>query len=354
MSLLYLEPLEVEMKLAQKVFNRHFERDNKLASEYDERRRKLMLTDIQYNLKIVNIAVKYGSEALLTDYAGWIYKLLVSRMNDLPPDRIKDQMITHYRIMAEVLNEEMSREDNKETAYYLDLAIQATEEAAAEESASTLPTQTELAGLRSQYLQHLLEGKKQEAIALINKAVEQGTPLENIYLEVFQDAMYEVGNLWHQGKITVDKEHYCTAVTQNAMAQFYPKIFSTPRKGLTLIACCVGNELHEMGIRMLCDLFELNGWDCIYLGAAVPVESIKKSIEENKPQLIALSVTMPHFLDQCKELIDALRNDGHYQDYKIAVGGRIFQLAPDLYKKWGVDVSTQSALELIEWANQNF
>ncbi len=130
MSLLYLEPLEVEMKLAQKVFNRHFERDNKLASEYDERRRKLMRTDIQYNLKIVNIAVKYGSEMLLTDYAVWIYKLLASRMDDLPPDRIKDQMITHYRIMAEVLNEEISWEDNKETTYYLDLAIQATEEAA--------------------------------------------------------------------------------------------------------------------------------------------------------------------------------------------------------------------------------
>ncbi len=354
MSLLYLDPLEVEMKLAQKIFNRHFERDNKLDSEYDERRKKLMLTDIQYNLKIVNMAVKYGSETLLTDYAVWIYKLLVSRMNDLPPDRIKDQMITHYRIIAEVLNEEMSRGDKKKTTYYLDLAIQATEEATAEEPVSALPVQTELAGLRSQYLQYLLEGKKQDAISLINKAVEQGMPLEKIYLEVFQDAMYEVGNLWHQGKIKVDKEHYCTAVTQNAMAQFYSKIFSTPRKGLTLIACCVGNELHEMGIRMLCDLFELNGWDCIYLGAAVPFESIKKSIEENKPQLIALSVTMPHFLDQCKELIDALRNDGHYQDYKIAVGGRIFQLAPDLYKKWGVDLSTQNALELIKWANQNF
>ncbi len=354
MSLLYLNSLEIEMKLAQKIFDRHFERDSKLAAEYDERRKKLMLTDIQYNLKILQTTINYDSEMLLKDYAKWIYELLVNRMKDLTEDRIKAQMIMHYEIMKEVLSEEMATEDSKKAAYYLDLAIKTTEEAAEETPASTSPAQTELAGLRSQYLQHLLEGKKQDAITLVNKAVEQGTPLGKIYLEVFQDAMYEVGSLWHQGKITVDKEHYCTAVTQNAMAQFYSKIFTTPRKGLTLIACCVGNELHEMGVRMLCDLFELNGWDCVYLGAAVPVESIRKSIEENKPHLIALSVTMPHFLDDCKALIDSLKSESHYQDYKIAVGGRTFQMAPDLYEKWGVDIYTRDALELIEWANQNF
>lgn len=354
MSLLYLDSLETEMKLAQQIFNRHFELDSALDKEYDERRKKLMLTDILYNLKILQTAMNYGSAMLLTDYAKWICQLLIHRMRDLGEDRVKEQMVTHYNIMKEALAVEMSEKNSAEASYYLDLAIKATQEAAEEPAALTETARTELAGLRSQYLQSLLDGKKQDAIALVNNAVDQGTPLEKIYLEVFQDAMYEVGNLWHQGKISVDKEHYCTAVTQNAMAQFYSHIFATPRKGLTLVACCIGNELHEMGIRMLCDLFELNGWDCIYLGAAVPLESIKKSVEENRPQLIALSVTMPHFLDDCKMLIDALKNDFQDQDFKIAVGGRSFQMAPDLFEKWGVDISTQNALELIDWTNQNF
>jgi hypothetical protein len=36
------------------------------------------------------------------------------------------------------------------------------------------------------------------------------------------------------------------------------------------VAACVSGELHEIGVRMLCDLLEMEGWNTIYLGANVP------------------------------------------------------------------------------------
>ena len=68
--------------------------------------------------------------------------------------------------------------------------------------------------------------------------------------------MRRIGELWHKGKITVDIEHYCTSVTQTAMAQLYPLIFEAKRKNKSILCACPGTELHEMGARMVADIFE--------------------------------------------------------------------------------------------------
>lgn len=44
---------------------------------------------------------------------------------------------------------------------------------------------------------------------------------------------------------------------------------------------------------MVADLFENDGWDGIFLGAAVPEDSMLEAIRSDKPDLVALSVTMP-------------------------------------------------------------
>ena len=51
-----------------------------------------------------------------------------------------------------------------------------------------------------------------------------------------------------------------------------------------------------MGSRMVAALFENDGWDSTYLGAAVPVDAMLQSIGEQTPDLVALSVTMPRIL----------------------------------------------------------
>ena len=56
-----------------------------------------------------------------------------------------------------------------------------------------------------------------------------------------------------------------------ALSQLYPLIFGQKRRGKRVLVACVGSELHEIGARMVADLFEYQGWDSIYLGAAVPV-----------------------------------------------------------------------------------
>ena len=161
--------------------------------------------------------------------------------------------------------------------------------------------------------------------------------------------MRRVGELWRTAQITVDAEHYCTSVTQMAITQMYPLLFSSECRNRTLLCARPGTELHEMGARMVADIFENDGWDSIYLGAAVPEDAMLEAIRSNHPDLIALSVTMPQHLLVCRDLVNAIRRE--FPESRIAVGGKAFQSTHQIWKQWPIDFYVEDARELLQNVN---
>lgn len=352
MSLLTVNTDPVLNKVAQEIFDRQFDRDIRLNREYDERRKKLMYQDILYNISYLKTALTLDDSQIFTDYAVWLYQLLCNIMKDLDRDRIKDQMVLHYHIMMDALPVVLSKEEAGRSVEYLQLAIQATENEVAQITFSDEFLEGPYGAIRQSYLQAMLRSDTRGAAKVIEEAAAAGTPLLDLYEQILKQAMYEVGDLWHRNLITVDKEHYCTSTTQMVLSQFYQKIFSQPRQGRTLLSCCVGSELHEMGGRMISDLFEYNGWDSIYLGAAVPNQALLNAVAEHKPDLVGLSVTMPQYLVLCHDLVQTLRVN--YPDLKIAVGGRAFTFTDKIWQKWPIDKYTENASDLLHWAKLHF
>ncbi len=349
MSLLITHLDENMEQIAKDVFNNHFVVDKKLSSEYDQRRKRLMYEDIVCNMGYLDTALFLKDGKILSSYAVWIYNLLCYLMPDIGSERIKSQMITHYEILKSSVCRVLDKENSELAARYLNMAIEATNNCSFE----NLPEDEFILGdfgdIKSGYLSLLMENKSREAIKYISDSGEN-ISLVNLYDDVLKNVMCRVGDLWYKNKITVDKEHFCTSTTQVALSQFYNKIFSRPRKDKTIITCCIGSELHEMGIRMLSDLFEYNGWDSFYLGSAVPLNAILHAIEEYKPMVISLSVTMPQHLKQCFETIYAIR-EKYGDGIKIMVGGRAFTLTDNVWEKWPVDFYSTSAQEAVIWAD---
>ena len=98
MSLLFQNISENESSIARKVFEKHYEVDPKMENEYDERRKMLMYDDIMYNLSYLHTAIQLDDDKIFVEYSLWLYHLLCNLMNDLNKARIKDQMISHYKI----------------------------------------------------------------------------------------------------------------------------------------------------------------------------------------------------------------------------------------------------------------
>ena len=103
----------------------------------------------------------------------------------------------------------------------------------------------------------------------------------------------------------------------------------------------------EPGLLQTC--LKNDGWDSIFLGAAVPVDYILESVRENKPDLVTLSVSMPQHLIDCENAVRAIKKE--FPDIKIAVGGKAFESTDDIWRKWPVDIYSKDARELVSKAD---
>jgi len=207
--------------------------------------------------------------------------------------------------------------------------------------------------LAAEYVEALWKKDRTNALRLVLDAVEAGTLISDVYLRVFQPTLYLVGRLWQIQILSVAQEHLFTAITQNAMAQLYPYIMSGSRNDWRLTATCVDSELHEVGIRMVADLFELEGWRTHFLGANTPSEALLDILDETRPHVVALSVTMSFHLGKAEKLITAIRDAG-IPGMKIMVGGYAFNSTEDAWKQVGADgyasdgaVALNKAMELV-------
>jgi methanogenic corrinoid protein MtbC1 len=205
--------------------------------------------------------------------------------------------------------------------------------------------------LATSYLYALLMGKQANARKVVMDAVDKAElDVEDVYMNVIQPVQYEIGRLWMMQEITVAEEHFATAVSQNIMSQMYDRIFSAPRIDRLLVATSVSGNLHEMGIRMITDMFELNGWDTYYLGANTPGMSVVETIAHRGADLLAISATLGYQVKQVRELIKKVRGS-QAKDIKIMVGGNAFNQAPGLWRTTGADAYSADARSAVMIAN---
>ncbi|MEO7273088.1 MAG: cobalamin-dependent protein [Vicinamibacterales bacterium] len=190
-----------------------------------------------------------------------------------------------------------------------------------------------------------MKGARQVASTLVLDAAAAGTPVRELYLHVFQATQYEVGRLWQTNQITVAQEHYCTAATQLIMAQLYPYVFASEKTGDTLVATCVAGDLHEIGIRMVTDFFEMDGWNTYYLGASTPPQAVVETVIQRQATVLAISATIAGHLRGVDDLIHRVRAEPACREVKIVVGGYPFRVAPALWQRIAADGTAANAQE---------
>jgi methanogenic corrinoid protein MtbC1 len=206
----------------------------------------------------------------------------------------------------------------------------------------------DMTDIYSTYLDAIREGDRRRAFQIIDTARGAGIDLSTIYVGVFQPALREIGCLWQQNVITVAEEHLATAITQAAMARAYQSAFTWHTAlGRTLIASCVDTERHEVGLRMLCDLLDLEGWHTTYLGASVPVESLVTMVQRRKPDVVALSAALTPHVPRVRTMIDEIVKALGDDRPLIIVGGRPFLDDPTLAIRVGADFTAQNAVDAV-------
>ena len=348
MSLLWME-YEAEFEhLVEASFARESKDRKAYFQSLNERVRKIIYRDTRYNIDYLYTAYVLGDEKIMNTYAVWLYELMEGIFKDrFTKEQTKEYVIFHLDEIRKTIPDVVSPGKHQKLQALIKNAEQCIRDynPDKEKKKETSCYEKEI----DEYMSCLMQKNTRQAIRLIKRFVDQKIPLDDIYVDILSESMKRVGELWHTAEITVDTEHYCTSVTQMAMAQMYDILFDTEKKDRTILCVCPGKELHEMGARIIADLFENHGWDSVFLGAAVPVEYIMESVRENHPDLVTLSVSMPQHLMDCEMAVEEIKKE--FPDIKVAVGEKAFESTNDIWKKWPVDIYTKDARELLARAN---
>jgi MerR family transcriptional regulator, light-induced transcriptional regulator len=175
------------------------------------------------------------------------------------------------------------------------------------------------------YLETLRGADTAGAYQVASRALERGMDLPALYQRVITPAMYEIGELWEKGAITVADEHAATTLTHRVLGGLRPPApvrldESGSPAGARAVLATVEGEQHALGVRMVADVLEEVGFCVICLGPDVPTEALLQSISTFSPSLLALSATMPELAPTLESVAARARRE--HPQLQVIVGGQ--------------------------------
>ncbi len=173
---------------------------------------------------------------------------------------------------------------------------------------------------RDLFLDAILSGNRSQASGIISGLLSKEERVQDIYENVIKEALYIVGDMWESGKISVATEHLASAIVEAVLNDFYSIIISGNQKEKTVVASSVQNEVHQIGIKMVADMFEMNGWNVHFLGANTPDSDLINFIEKTNTKTVALSISIRNHYDSLKNIVSLIKNK--IPDSKIIIGGQ--------------------------------
>ena len=168
------------------------------------------------------------------------------------------------------------------------------------------------------FFNSLVDGEKERCTHIVQSLVNDGYDLKDIYNDLFKKSLYRIGKLWDHDKMSIPEEHMATQIVESLISRFAP--VGNSNSDRKVVVTCIDKEFHEIGAKMVSNVFELEGWNSYYLGASVPSKEILKFVKQIDPEVIALSWSLYLNLGRFLDVVDHLTR--FFPTKKIIVGGQ--------------------------------
>lgn len=190
------------------------------------------------------------------------------------------------------------------------------------------------------------EGEKDKAVQLLNEWAIL-TSYNEVISNILEPMLINCGKLWMQGKLSlahgyisgkVAEEFYLLAANDPEFKSSSGKI-----KG-TVILGNAEDDFHPLGRRLVRIYAQAAGWNIIDLETDVPAELFIEKATEYSAEIIAISAMMFTTAKNILKVRQELDRNGLSEKIKLAVGGAVFKLRPELVSEVGGDGTTDTAI----------
>jgi len=170
--------------------------------------------------------------------------------------------------------------------------------------------------------QSVIEGNRNEAQELVQKAIAEDVPAEQILQQGLISAMAEVGRMFECGEYFVPEMLIAARAMQSSLLLLRPYLITAKVQAIgKVIIGTVQGDLHDIGKNLVAMMLEGAGFEVIDLGVDVSPEKYVKAVKEYHPDLVACSALLTTTMPRMKDIIDAIKENGLRDQVKVLIGG---------------------------------
>jgi methanogenic corrinoid protein MtbC1 len=191
------------------------------------------------------------------------------------------------------------------------------------------------------------EGEKDDAVKLLSDWAKESSYKEVIFT-VLEPLLIQWGKLWMQGKLSLALGYLSGKVAEEfylIASQSKDFLDSKSQSKGTIILGNIEDDFHPLGRRLVSIFSKAAGWNTIDLGNDVPAELFVESALENNADIIAVSAMMFTTAKNIEKIRKELDRQSLSGKIKLAVGGAVFKLRPELVTDIGGDGTADNAID---------
>ena len=184
----------------------------------------------------------------------------------------------------------------------------------------------------------LTVGNLEESIKIYQEYTKIFSPAD-FFDRILKPVMYDIGDDWASSKISVATEHVASNVAQTLVKIIMDGVSGSGKKKKILICVPIGEE-HHLGCDVMETYLSIKGFKVYNMGTSMPTESIISFIENNKPDIVFISITLSDNILAGQRLVKKI-SDGF--KIPILIGG--YAMQSEKVPKFNGKVISDSNLE---------
>jgi 5-methyltetrahydrofolate--homocysteine methyltransferase len=170
--------------------------------------------------------------------------------------------------------------------------------------------------------QNVIDGEAEKTEALVQQALSEGLPPEQILKEGLIAAMSEAGRLFEDGEFFVPEMLIAARAMKGSLTLLRPQLAAANIQAVgKVVIGTVQGDLHDIGKNLVGMMLEGAGFEVIDPGTDVSPQKFVDAVKTHQPQFVGCSALLTTTMPRMKDVIVGLRQAGLRDQVKAMIGG---------------------------------
>lgn len=208
--------------------------------------------------------------------------------------------------------------------------------------------QDELEKLKAILLELIIDANRDAAVNLIEEAAVGIGYFSAINL-ILEPVLLEIGDMWSKEDISLAQGYVSAKITEDILVKAVKNSDwqnQGNRNMVPVILANIEDDFHALGRKMVGTFLQASGWKVIDMGNDVTASEIVDAAVQFNAPIVGVSAMMYTSALNIKKVRDEINSRQLQNRIKLAVGGAIFKVRPQLVQEVGGDGTASSATQV--------